>query len=119
MFPEAATSGFPTIGTQSDGCGVAAGNYRRRDTCCARNSEGPMHVSKWMTHNPFCVQPNDMLEAVADAMQRGRFRHAPVVASDRRVIGMVTERDLREQKGYWSSTRVSAALSEPAITVRA
>lgn len=78
-----------------------------------------MQVSKWMSENPFCAQPNDMLQAVADAMQRGRFRHAPVVAPDRRVIGMVTERDLREQKGYWSSTKVSAALSEPAITVRA
>ena len=76
-----------------------------------------MHVSKWMTENPFCAQPDDMLEAVAEAMRRGRFRHAPVISPDRRVIGMVTERDLREQKGYLSSTKVTAVVSEPAITV--
>ena len=78
-----------------------------------------MYVSQWMTKNPFCVTGDDLLETVADAMRRGRFRHAPVIASDRRVLGIVSERDLREQKGYLSSTKVSAALTEPAITVRA
>ena len=78
-----------------------------------------MSVSKWMTANPFCAQPDDLLEVVADAMRRGRFRHAPVIAGDRRVIGMITERELREQKGYWRTTKVTGALSEPAITVRA
>jgi acetoin utilization protein AcuB len=71
-----------------------------------------------MTENPFCVTPDDLLDAVAAAMQRGRFRHAPVVASDRRVLGIVSDRDLREHKGYLGSTKVSAVLSEPAIAVR-
>jgi acetoin utilization protein AcuB len=71
-----------------------------------------------MTENPFCATPEDLLDAVAAAMQRGRFRHVPVVASDRRVLGVVSDRDLREQKGYWSSTKVSAVLSEPAVAVR-
>lgn len=76
-----------------------------------------MHVSRWMTENPFYVTPGDLLDAVAAAMQRGRFRHVPVVDSDRRVLGIVSDRDLREQKGYWSSTKVSAVISEPAIAV--
>ena len=77
-----------------------------------------MHVSMWMTEKPYCVTPDDLLDAVAAAMQRGRFRHAPVVARDGRLVGVVSDRDLREQKGYLGSTKVSAVLSEPAITVR-
>jgi acetoin utilization protein AcuB len=77
-----------------------------------------MYVSKWMTRKPFVVQQDDLLQVVTDAMQRGCFRHAPVVTCDGGVIGMVSDRDIREQKGYLSSTRVSAALTEPAITVR-
>jgi CBS-domain-containing membrane protein len=52
-----------------------------------------------------CVTPGDLLDAVAAAVQQGRFRHIPVVASDGRLLGIVSDRDLREQKGYWSSSR--------------
>lgn len=77
-----------------------------------------MHVEKWMTRTPYCVTGEDLLITVAAAMQEGRFRHAPVVTSDGRLLGIVSDRDLREQKGYLSSTKVTAVISEPPIAVR-
>jgi acetoin utilization protein AcuB len=71
-----------------------------------------------MTKNPLCVTADDLLDQVAAAMERGRFRHAPVVAGDRRLLGIVSDRDLRGQKGYLSSTKVTAVLSEPAHAIR-
>ncbi len=76
-----------------------------------------MQVSMWMTEKPRCTSADDRLDAVAAAMQRGRFRHMPVVDADGRLIGIVTDRDLREQKGYLGATKVSAVISEPAIAV--
>jgi acetoin utilization protein AcuB len=79
--------------------------------------EATMQVSMWMTPAPFCATMNDLIDTVATAMQRGGFRHVPVVDADGRLIGILTDGDLREQKGYLSVTKVSAALSEPAIAV--
>jgi CBS-domain-containing membrane protein len=76
-----------------------------------------MHVSTWMSEKPYCATPNERLDAVATAMQQGSFRHAPVVDCDGRLLGIVTDRDLREHKGYLSATKVSAAMSEPALAV--
>jgi acetoin utilization protein AcuB len=78
-----------------------------------------MQIARWMTEKPFCTRADELLERVWAAMREGRFRHVPVVSGDGRVLGMVSERDVREQKGYLSSTKVTAVLSEPAITVRA
>ena len=76
-----------------------------------------MQVSMWMTEKPFCANASDLLDMVAAAMEHGRFRHAPVVDAERRLVGMVSDRDLREQKGYLGATKVSAVISEPAIAV--
>lgn len=76
-----------------------------------------MHVSLWMTENPWCAAADDLLDVVAAAMARGRFRHVPVVDGEHRLIGIVTDRDLREQKGYLEATKVSAVISEPAVAV--
>jgi acetoin utilization protein AcuB len=72
----------------------------------------------WMTAEPYCVTADYRLDAVAAAMERGRFRQVPVVDDARRLIGIVTARDLRQHVGYWESTKVSAAMTEPAIAVR-
>lgn len=76
-----------------------------------------MQVSRWMTSSPHCVTEEERLDAVAAAMERGRFRQVPVVDSQGRLVGIVTQRDLREHKGYLATTKVTAALTEPAIAV--
>lgn len=77
-----------------------------------------MQVATWMTEKPYCVSADQLLDSVALAMREGHFRHAPVVASDGRLLGMVSDRDLREQKGFLTSTKVTAVISEPAIALR-
>src|SRR5207344_1472405 len=76
-----------------------------------------MQVSLWMHEKPYCVTGNDRLDDVARAMAEGQFRHAPVVDGDGLLVGMVSDRDIREHKGHLPTTRVSAAMVEPAITI--
>ena len=59
----------------------------------------------------------DRLDDVAKAMADGGFRHAPVIDAEGHVVGMVSDRDMREHKGFLPTTRVSAAMIEPAVTV--
>ena len=76
-----------------------------------------MKVLSWMTTSPYCAHPDELLIDVATAMQRGHFRQAPVVDADGKLVGIVTQRDLSEHKGYLNSTRVSAAMVEPAVAI--
>jgi acetoin utilization protein AcuB len=76
-----------------------------------------MQVSLWMKEKPYCVTAEDRLDDVAKAMAAGGFRHAPVIDAEGHVVGMVSDRDMREHKGFLPTTRVSAAMIEPAVTV--
>jgi acetoin utilization protein AcuB len=76
-----------------------------------------MQVSLWMKDRPLCVTAGQLLDEVARAMQAGGFRHAPVVDADGRLVGMLSDRDMREHKGFLPTTRVSAAMVEPAVAV--
>jgi acetoin utilization protein AcuB len=55
-----------------------------------------MDVRHHMTPNPVTVGPQDSLRRVRLLMQQGRLRRLPV-AENRRVIGIVTDRDLWER----------------------
>jgi acetoin utilization protein AcuB len=78
-----------------------------------------MQVSVWMKEKPYCVTGNDRLDDVTRTMAEGSFRHAPVVDATGKLLGMLSDRDMREHKGYLPTTRVSAAMVEPAIAIRA
>jgi acetoin utilization protein AcuB len=49
-------------------------------------------------------------------MQKGGFRRLPVVR-DGQVVGIITDRDLREHAGYLDRTSVKAAMSKGLCTV--
>jgi acetoin utilization protein AcuB len=49
-----------------------------------------------MTRNPVTVGPNDSIRKVRLLMRQGHVRRLPVV-EDRRVVGIVTDRDLWER----------------------
>jgi acetoin utilization protein AcuB len=76
-----------------------------------------MKVAEWMTSKVETVHPRDSLADAAARMQQGKYRRLPVVDDGGALIGIVTERDLREHKGYLPSTRVSAAMVENPVTV--
>lgn len=79
-----------------------------------------------MSRNPATVQPNDGLNEAIWKMERGRFRHLPVVDEDGKLIGMLSDRDVRlirpslafvdkneANVQIWSITVQHAAVFEP------
>ncbi|MCB1306627.1 MAG: CBS domain-containing protein [Leptospiraceae bacterium] len=52
-------------------------------------------VSDYMTRNPKSVRHTDSLLYVCQQMEVGKFRHLPVVDNEGRIVGMLSERDLR------------------------
>ena len=51
-------------------------------------------VAEIMTSEPRVIHARDRVAAAAREMELGCFRHLPVVDDDRRVVGIVSQRDL-------------------------
>lgn len=56
---------------------------------------GRWTVARWMTEHPHTTNPLALALDAAEIMQDRRCRHVPVVDGDR-VVGMVSDRDLRK-----------------------
>ena len=69
-----------------------------------------MEIANWMSRSPACISPNDTLAAAKKLMGAGQFRRLPVVENDK-LVGIITERDLRQHWGYLDSTKVNAAMT--------
>lgn len=54
-----------------------------------------MFITQHMTRSPVTVSPETTLPAVREILQNGKFRHLPVVDEKNRLVGIVTDRDLR------------------------
>lgn len=52
------------------------------------------HVKEWMTKEPVTIEPSTSVKTAWKIMQDRRFRHLPVVEGGR-LVGIVTDRDLR------------------------
>jgi acetoin utilization protein AcuB len=72
-----------------------------------------LHV---MTRHPETVGLDDVLLKAKELMDAGGFRRLPVI-KDGQVVGILTERDLREHSGDLKSTKVDAAMRTPVVTV--
>jgi acetoin utilization protein AcuB len=57
-----------------------------------------------------------MLIHASHQMQAGGFRRLPVV-SDGKLVGIITERDLREHRGHLEHTKVNGIMTEDPVTV--
>jgi acetoin utilization protein AcuB len=75
-----------------------------------------MEMIHIMTRHPETIHPDDTLAKAKEMMDAGEFRRLPVV-KDSEVVGMLTERNLREHSGYLGSTKVNVAMSVPVISV--
>ncbi len=75
-----------------------------------------MLVSKRMKKTVVTVGPEDHLATVQKKMKEGGFRRTPVVENGR-LVGIVTDRDIRQHLGYLEKTKVNVAVSEKLITV--
>lgn len=54
-----------------------------------------MFIDKSMTRDVFTIDPETSIAEAADLMQKNRIRHLPVTDQDRRLVGIVTDRDIR------------------------
>lgn len=75
-----------------------------------------MIVSRWMTKDPITVKSNETLAAAQRKMEAGKFRRLPVV-DDGRLVGIITDRDLRQHVGGLERVKVNAAMTEAVVTV--
>ncbi len=75
-----------------------------------------MEIIHIMSKHPETVEPGDTLAKASQMMEVGGFRRLAVV-KDGAVVGMLTERDVRQHRGHLDATRVNAAMSEPVLSV--
>ena len=75
-----------------------------------------MLIRRWMTKDPVAIGPGEMLAEARRKMDNGNFRRLPVVKGDQ-LIGIITDRDLRQHVGQLEHTRVDVVMAKPVITV--
>ncbi len=75
-----------------------------------------MEVTDWMTRNPVCIDPNDTLAKAKELMDTGRFRRLPVIENNK-LIGILTERDLRQHWSRLDSTKVADGMTRNPVTI--
>jgi len=73
-------------------------------------------VSAWMTANPATTSPEDTLAEAYARMCKGGFRCIPVVKSGE-LVGMITERDIRNRAGELEDFEVRQAMTAEVVTV--
>jgi len=54
-----------------------------------------MQVSDYMTPDPFVVSCHEPVDEIVDLLRRHGIHQIPVVDEDRRIVGIITERDIR------------------------
>ena len=75
-----------------------------------------MLIARLMTANPATVSSHDNLRVAATLMEHGGYRRVPVV-DDGKLVGIVSDRDVRAHPGYLDTTRVTAAMTWEPKTV--
>lgn len=75
-----------------------------------------MLVGNRMTKEPMTVEPDDLLSRATHKMQAGGFRRLPVV-SDGKLVGIITERDLRQHRGHLEQIKINGVMTEKPFTV--
>ncbi len=69
-----------------------------------------------MTPNPTHVRLADTLDTVRTIMQAEGFKHLPVVET-KRVLGVITDRDVRQHAAHLGEIMVETAMTADPVTV--
>jgi CBS domain-containing protein len=73
-------------------------------------------VAERMTPNPSVVRLGDSLAAARVIMQAERLRHLPVIER-KRVLGVISDRDLRQHANEMTDTLVETVMTADPVTV--
>ncbi len=74
-------------------------------------------VGERMVLSPVTAAPADTLAQVQARMHEGRFRSMPVVEAGK-LVGIVTDRDIRDHAGHLEHTAVATAMTKDVLTVK-
>jgi nucleotide-binding universal stress UspA family protein len=100
--------------------GSVAEMVLRESSCPVLTVQGPLNnreqVGHWMTHSPLAASPDEKLSSVHARMREGRFRSMPVLDQGK-LVGIITERDLRGRSASLETTEVRAAMTAEVLTV--
>ena len=55
-----------------------------------------MRVAKWMTPKPFTLRPTESIARAIDLMKEKKIRRIPIVSEAGRLVGIVSDRDLKD-----------------------
>lgn len=115
-----------TVNARHDFCLV----HRTEKGKSATGEDIAMKVKNLMHTSLATLQISDTLDIAEDVMRMGRIRHLPVVNADKRIVGLVTQRDLfkasissvlglsRENEHEWIGTiKVKDVMTQEVITV--
>ncbi len=75
-----------------------------------------MNVARWMTKDPVLVESKETLAAVRQMMDKGRFHRVPVVDAGK-LVGIVSDRDLRQHTGALERVKVNGAMTTSVVSV--
>jgi acetoin utilization protein AcuB len=75
-----------------------------------------MLVGNRMTQEPITVEADELLIRASHKMQTGGFHRLPVVQAGK-LVGIVTDRDLREHRGHLEHTKINGVMNEKPVTV--
>lgn len=82
-----------------------------------RSGPSDQHLAGfWMTARPVIVSPGDKLATVQALMREGRFRSVPVIEKDE-LVGMITDRDIRQHAGDLAQVEVRTVMTREVLTV--
>jgi len=73
-------------------------------------------VAHWMTAHPYALAPEEPLTAACTQMQQHKIRSLPVVEGGK-LLGIVTDRDVRTHLKYLESTTARQAMTTALLTV--
>jgi acetoin utilization protein AcuB len=75
-----------------------------------------MKVRDCMTPDPACLAPEDTRMAAIELMESGDFRAVPVI-TDGKLVGIITDRDIRKHWQKPQEAKIGAIMSEHPICV--
>jgi acetoin utilization protein AcuB len=75
-----------------------------------------MLVGNRMTKEPVTITADVLLSEAQEKMRKGGFRRLPVIG-DGKLVGIITDRDLRAHGGYLERTRANGVMTEKVRTV--
>ncbi len=84
--------------------------------CVRRGEPGTNLVARWMSSSPVTATPDEMLSTIEARMHEGNFRCAPVLDNGR-LVGIVTDRDVRSHMGRIDEVAARYAMTENPVTV--